>query len=428
MNHRRRTLAGLTMLAVMLLLAAATGTALAAPPSNDDFYRAPVPLPSHRNGDLIKSEAAGLFGGTPIAALAAPATATRIMYQSADTFGVPIATTGIVLNPTIPWTGPGRRPLVSYAVGTHGAGDACAPSRLLTEGITFDGSGMPFVESQILDIHGLLARGMAVVVTDYQGLGTSAGHTYLQPLPEAHAVLDAARAALRLGVVPPDAPIGIWGYSQGGGAAGGAAEQAHSYAPELNLKGTVVGAPPVNVASTLRNVDGKALSGVIGFFLNGLFVSHPEFTPRITAMLNPAGIDFLHATAQQCDASLALWASCSTRDFTTNGQSIIDRLEADPDIRSVLDGYVLGGSTPANPVLIVQNTNDDVVVPAQTRELAATWCSHGATVDYPSVIDTPPLLPQAGLVGHAWGILGTNVAVQWLADRFDGIAAPSTCA
>ncbi len=102
---------------------------------------------------------------------------------------------------------------MSFAVGTHGAGDACAPSRALVEGVTVDGSGAPWIEANITDISELLARGIAVVVTDYQGLGTEAVHSYRQPAPEAHAVLDAARAAVEMGVVAPTAPVGVWGYS-----------------------------------------------------------------------------------------------------------------------------------------------------------------------------------------------------------------------
>ncbi|MFF7944702.1 lipase family protein [Nocardia gamkensis] len=67
----------------------------------------------------------------------------------------------------------------------------------------------PSFELQIPEIAVLLIRGIAVVVTDYQGMGTDAVHTHLQPVPEAHAVLDAARAAVRMGIVEPTAPVGV---------------------------------------------------------------------------------------------------------------------------------------------------------------------------------------------------------------------------
>jgi hypothetical protein len=431
--HFRRTgLVGLAAALALVPMAVAVGPATAEPPAapaaEGDFYHVPADLPGS-NGAVIKSEPAALLAGSPLAALATPATATRIMYQSADTNGAPIATTGIVLNPTTPWAGPGRRPLVSLAVGTHGAGDGCGPSRLLADAVTVDGSGVPMFELQIADIAALAARGIAVVVTDYQGLGTEAVHTYLQPVPEAHAVLDAARAAIRLGVVEPTAPVGVWGVSQGGQAAGGTAQLATSYAPDVNLVGTVVGAPAVSATATLHNADGKLLNGTIGFFLNGLMASHPELTEAITTTLNPAGMEFLRGTAQQCDFGIMLTRSFApTSDYTRNGQSITDNLMADPAIRPVLDNLDLRtGPTPDKPVLIMQNINDEAVDPTMTRQLADTWCSHDATIAYDNSMDTPPLLPQIGFLAHAATLRGFGQATQWLVDRFAGQSLPRGC-
>jgi hypothetical protein len=41
----------------------------------------------------------------------------------------------------------------------------------------------------------MVARGFAIVMTDYQGLGTPGLHTYVARVPQADAMLDAARAA-----------------------------------------------------------------------------------------------------------------------------------------------------------------------------------------------------------------------------------------
>ena len=66
----------------------------------------------------------------------------------------------------------------------------------------------------------MVARGFAVVVTDYDGLGTPGMHTYVNRLAEAHAVLDAARAAKQLPgtSLEPNGPVALWGYSLGGGS------------------------------------------------------------------------------------------------------------------------------------------------------------------------------------------------------------------
>ncbi|WP_329406920.1 lipase family protein [Nocardia vinacea] len=263
----------------------------------------------------------------------------------------------------------------------------------------------------------LLARGIAVVVTDYQGLGTPGAHTYLQPLPEAHAALDAARATIRLGLIAPQAPIGIWGYSQGGGAAAAAAEQAHDYAPDLNVRASVVGAPPADPAAVMRNVDGKAFSGIIGYFVNGLLAGYPQLAPAIAATLNAEGLDFIHRTADQCTFGTIMAESFRpTNGYTRSGQTIIDALEAHPGIRAVLDSFVLGKTAPSAPVLLIQNTNDDVVPAGQTLAMVDAWRRGGVNITEAN-IDSPQLLPQVGIFGHAAGVPASPTASAWLYDQ-----------
>ena len=170
-------------------------------------------------GALIRTEPTAFYLD-PVRLVQVPAHATRIMYASQDAQGRPIAVTGTVLTPTAPWTGGGERPVISYAVGTQGAADRCAPSRTLSTGVQYEGVG----------ITSLLSRGHAVVVTDYEGLGTPGTHTYMVREAQAHAVLDAVRAAAQVSGsgVTATAPVALAGYSQGGGASAAAAELALS--------------------------------------------------------------------------------------------------------------------------------------------------------------------------------------------------------
>src|SRR6266498_3548739 len=89
-------------------------------------------------------------------------------------------------SPTAPF--PGTRPLVAYAPGTQGWGDQCAPSKSIAGGV-FD---------ELFAVDNLLAKGWAVVVTDYPGLGTPGPHLYNVGIAEGYAVLDSLRAAARL--------------------------------------------------------------------------------------------------------------------------------------------------------------------------------------------------------------------------------------
>ncbi|PRC52436.1 triacylglycerol lipase, partial [Mycobacterium sp. ITM-2017-0098] len=83
------------------------------------------------------------------------------MYRSTNARGNPIAVTGTFIAPTDPWTGPGPRPLVSFAVGTNGQGDQCAPSRLLNEYLYQERVLDLFLEYELLIIQRMVKRGWA---------------------------------------------------------------------------------------------------------------------------------------------------------------------------------------------------------------------------------------------------------------------------
>lgn len=411
--------AGLTATAIVIT---ATTPALAEPDPTgaDRFYTPPAPLPTGRPGDIIRAE--------PVVA-AGPARATRIMYRSTDTHGAPIAVTGTLLQPPAPWPGPGPRPLVSFAEGTQGQGDQCAPSKTLTQPIGYRpvsdiplGYEVPFIDA-------LLAQGYAVVVTDYQGLGTPGTHTYAQPLPEAHAVIDAARAAQRLPHtdIPAHGPVAFYGYSQGGQAVAAAAEQASTYAPDLDVVGTFSGAPPVDMYQQLRFVDNTLAAGAIGYYVNGLTNSYPQAAEMINSAMNAEGKAMLAAVAHQCLAETALdFGLRPSNRYTASGRSIADTLDTNPITRNILRRHTLGRHPPSAPVLLSTGGNDDIVDPAGVRRLARDWCTRGATVQL-AESPLPTVAPGAG-IGH---ILNYPVALApglpWLRDRFARRPAPNNC-
>ena len=89
------------------------------------FYEPPSPLPDGRPGDVIRAE--------PVEAYVVPGVrlrvrAWRVLYRSTSAVGEPTAVSGTVLIPRTPLEGGrGPRPLIGYAIGTHGIGDAAAP-------------------------------------------------------------------------------------------------------------------------------------------------------------------------------------------------------------------------------------------------------------------------------------------------------------
>ncbi|MWB99390.1 lipase family protein [Agromyces seonyuensis] len=416
------------------LTALVAGLAVAAPAqAAGSFYDPPADLPG-ANGALVKTAPMKLAVQVKTGASTAPlpATATQIMYESTDADGNAVAVTGTYLEPSGSWREGGPRPLVSFAAGTQGQGDGCAPSQTLQQGLVFDSESIA-IGYEIPQIYAFLARGIAVVVTDYIGLGMSDRvHSYVVRLDSGHAVLDAARAAKQVpGASVTDAsPIGLYGYSQGGGATASAAELAPTYAPELSLKAAHAGAPPADLMEVMKSADGTAIMGVIGFALNGLSQYEPEMQAALAAEITPQGQATLASLSTQCIGDLILRSGTAftrTSSWTTSGQSLHDLAQRVPAAKAAVDAQKIGRLTPAIPVQIVTGTKDDIVAHGQARQLAVDWCRAGVDVDY------DPVIQLASSGGTALNHLGPAItrgafSRAWLVDRMLGRPWIDDCA
>ncbi|MEU5339426.1 lipase family protein [Streptomyces sp. NPDC020766] len=391
------------------------------------FYNPPTSLPA-ANGTLIRSEPLPLALSLPGLDGPLPGRATRLMYKSTDSNGQPVAVTGAYIEPTAAWQGDGPRPLVAVAPGTMGQGDQCAASMGLEHPLTLNGQTVS-VGYEDLSIYRLLATGAAVVVTDYAGLGaTDRLHTYVNRVDEGHAVLDAVRAARSVGgaSVTAASRVGLFGYSQGGGATAAAAELRSSYAPDITLAGTYAGAPPADLTSVTRAIDGSELAGALGWSLNGFLQSDPSLKPIAEAHLNAVGEAALADLSTMCvgDALLGYGYAKST-EWTTDGRSVSDIIAATPALRSFLDSQRIGTLKPSGPVRLATGVSDNLVPHAQARRLASDWCRKGADVTYKAVV-----LPNVGsaLLNHFAPLLtDQGDAVTWLTDRLSGKQAVSNC-
>lgn len=392
----------------------------------EEFYTPPDPLPPGRPGDLIRAEPARLVLEPSGQLGAIVATATRIMYRSTDSRGKPMAVTGMYFEPDNPWPGNGPRPLLSYAPGTQGQGDQCAPSRMFSQGIHWSPWLDFMVNYEETFVATMVARGFAIVMTDYEGLGTPAVHTYVNRLSEGQAVLDAARAAQRLPgtSLDPHGPVAFWGYSQGGGATASAAELASAYAPELKIVGTFSGAPPANLFEMVDYLDGNALIGAAGYLINGMIYAYPEWAAAIRDRLTPRGEDLLAKTSHQCVAETGLkflfrhLRSYFTEDF--------QQLVQEEPYRTLFDIQRIGRLKPNAPVLIVNNRHDPLVPWRQANQLGRDWCAQGADIQF-WTNEQPPFLNKTS-TNHAltqW-VEGER-GMQWIADRFNGLPTTPNC-
>ncbi|MFE1955347.1 lipase family protein [Streptomyces sp. NPDC059524] len=409
--------------------AAATGTAgeVSRGVPIPAFYDPPAELPA-ADGAVIRTEPLPLALSLPTLHGPLPGTATRLMYKTTDASGKPAAVTGAYIEPTAPWRGTGPRPLVALAPGTMGQGDQCAASMGLEHPLRLNGQTVS-VGYEDLAIYRLLAKGVAVVVTDYIGLGaTDRLHTYVNRLDEAHAVLDAVRAArsLKQASVTADSPVGLFGYSQGGGATAAAAELQPSYAPDVRLAGTYAGAPPADLTETTKAIDGTDLVGALGWSLNGFLQSDPELRPIAEAHLGAKGAAALKDLSTMCvgDAIFS-YSSQRSSSWTNDGKSLAQIIEAEPRLQAFLAEQRIGRLRPASPVRVATGVSDDLVPHGQARQLAVDWCGRGAQVTY-----KPVVLPDVGraLINHFAPLLtDQGPAVDWLTDRLAGKPAATNC-
>lgn len=392
------------------------------------FYDPPTTLPA-ANGAIVRSEPLPLALSLPGLNGPLPGTATRLMYKSTDSNGEPVAVTGAYIEPSAAWKGGGPRPVVAVAPGTMGQGDQCAASLGLQHPITLNGETVS-IGYEDLSIYRLLAAGTAVVVTDYVGLGaTDRLHTYVNRLDGGHALLDAVRAARNLtgASVTTASPVGLFGYSQGGGASASAAELQPSYAPDITLAGTYSGAPPANLTEVIKGIDGSALAGALGWSLNGFLQSDPELKAFADAHINAAGKAALSDLSTMCVGdSIFGYAFKKSSSWTTDGKSISAIVADTPALQKVLDDQRIGKLKPTSPVRVATGIQDDIVPHAQARQLAVDWCRKGADVTYDAVI-----LPNLGdglLTNHLVPLLtDQGDAISWLTDRLSGKRATSNC-
>lgn len=391
-----------------------------------EFYTPPDPLPPGQPGDLIRSEPSRLVLEPSGQLGAIMATGTRVMYRSTDARGNPDAVTGTYFEPYNDWPGQGPRPLVVYGPGTQGQGDQCAPSRQFNQGIHWS----PYLDIAFnyeeLFVATMVARGFAIVMTDYEGLGTPGVHTYVSRLSQGQAMLDAARAARRLPdtSLTPGGPVVFWGYSQGGGAAASAAELASSYAPDVNVVGTFAGAPPADLKEAFPYADGSVLVGAIGYVLNSAIAAYPEHEAEIRATLTPRGEDLLYKVKEQCVAETI--AKFMFRHLQPYFNAPLGELITREPFTSLFDEQRIGRLKPNAPVLINNNRYDPLVPWTGANQLGRDWCALGADVEF-RTNEQPPFFNKL-VINHALPMLvDGEPALQWIADRFNGLPTSPNC-
>lgn len=340
--------------------------------------------------------------GRPVARTVLPADqwlpgsadAYRQSYTSTAVDGSITTVTGAMFVPS------GHRPLggwpvISWAHGTVGIADGCAPST------------QPRSARDVAYLSALLAHGYAVVATDYVGLGTPGIHPYLDGRTEAYATIDMVRAAVRA-----DHRLSRrWlasGQSQGAQAALFVAALATKYAPELDYRGAIATAPATQSRMTITDTGAllpdRPANPFLALVLGGLAVSHPG---AIDAgdYLTAAGMQVYRSVLDtDCfGATAARMAGHPNRDFYD-----IDAAELDALIR-ILDANDVPITKYSRAVFLAQGTTDTIVYPPATAETARQLAAAGAPLTFRTYDDTD----HNGLLAAALPDL-----LAFIADRF----------
>ncbi len=376
--------------------APATTAAAGSAPAGDAFYSPPDPLPAGQPGDVIRSRP---FAGP------AGAQGWEVLYLSTTVDGQPVAVSGVVIAPGAGASPApaGGRTVLSWAHGTTGLGDSCAPSKQYASGDA----------GEVLLAQLAIARGFVYAATDYQGLGPPGDHPYVVGLSEGRNVLDAARAAERLagtGATETSSVL-VWGHSQGGGAALFAAELAPAYAPDLHVAGAVAGAPAAEFATVAAANDGGPYAGfnLMGFV--GFHAAYP--TLSYGAILNDAGKTAVATIADECSNEII---------GAYAGRHLTDFVIADPATTpGWSDAYAANepGHTPTSvPIFLYQGEADQIIPVSVSQTLLQDYCAIGVTVSrktYPGA-DHTSVIPAA-----------VADILAFANDRLAGKPAPSSC-
>jgi predicted esterase len=343
--------------------------ALKAPPG-DAFYTASAKqIKAGKPGSVIWSREVKKTANGRVALPSASKT-ILVLYRSLDPKGNPIAVSGTIDLPK------GKAPkggfkVISWAHGTTGAADICAPSRNAA-GNPADG----YIAYATASYDGWLKDGHPVLRTDYEGLGTLGPHRYLVGASEGRGVVDIVLAARELyPALSKDYLIG--GHSQGGHGGLFAGSLAPKLAPKLNLKGVFVYAPASHLWEQGQAIGslGAGFEGLSGVAIMIMYSAARE-----------AGVDPSTLVTDEIAAKLGLIEEVCSAELAQALGTVQPKDILRPGVTTASIDAALKAMNPnvkiKAPVLILQGLGDNTVFPAFTEALVNELKKSGDKVTY----------------------------------------------
>ncbi|KRF21079.1 triacylglycerol lipase [Nocardioides sp. Soil797] len=393
------------------------------PPRQDPFYRysGKKPLRKIAPGAVLKTRHTKLH----FASLPLPVRAEQLLYRTTDQLGRPTTTVTTILHPGK--TADTKR-LVSYQSFYDSLTPDCEPSYVLAGGLD---RGL-IASAEVPIMGALLAQGYTVVTSDFEGQkpAFASGKQY------GRATLDGIRAALSSKAVdlPKTTRVAMMGYSGGGIATEWATELAPRYAPDVNkrLVGSALGGLLVHPAHNLGYVEGSALwAGVMPMAMIGMARGN---NVDLTPYLSEKGRQVFAKQQEACFFTDVYGQYPGLKFAQLVKPQYADPTKIAPYVRLANQQIMGRTGTPTVPLFVRQATNgilegtrnggpgvgsgDGVMIAGDVRTLARQFCANGVKVDHREY----PLLSHVPA-----GVKFTLDAMPWLAQRFAGKAASSTC-
>ncbi|WP_256993547.1 lipase family protein [Rhodococcus sp. 06-418-5] len=404
MTTTRRWFAALLLLpllsgcAVVVPVAGQVQGVLAAALRGSDPQPMVIADPGTGSGSIVSAET---MPNLPIQVRLSGVNAARVVYRSVQPGVGEREVSGTVFTPS--GEAPeGGWPVISYAHGTTGIEQECAPSRSAS-----------LLGASAL-VQGYTTAGFAVAITDYEGLGHPGNHAYLDNITAGYDVIDAVRA---LRTVFPDVGTqwAAFGGSQGGGAAWAANELADSYAPELDLVGAVALAPGANMVGLVDKAIAGTLTDDQGPLLQWVLESLARRDPALNLddyRSGDAAQDWAALTGCTPDKAGAREDAVNRlgdKDFAPKSDAAADAL------RRALGAMAVPQRPASAPMLVAYGDADTYIDAAWTDAALEQACGYGDVI----TIDR-----QAGR-GH--GDVNGDAVNQWIGDRFAGVPAQNDC-
>jgi len=393
-----RTIGAVAAIAMAILGMQLSSRVHAGSPVVDGFYDYADVLPD-QPGVLLRAE--------PLdRAVPATAQAWRILYTSTRADGRIALASGLVVTPR---DGTRPFPVITWAHGTTGAAQQCAPT--LAED--------PFDAGAMYVLPAIVEQGWALVSADYFGLGPDGVHPYLIGVESANAVLEARRAASQLADAHLGAESVLWGHSQGGGAALWAAARAGEYAPELGITHAAALAPAAMLPELLANLPHGTGGSVFGAFA---FQAYADAYADVTwnEYIRPGAEPILRAIASRCLAEPGVLVSV-LEALSLHFDPELFRVDPTTGAFAARLEENVPPAAPGVQILLAQGGVDPLIAPETQRHYVAETCAAGGAIEYREY----PGLDHLGLVEPESGLIPE--LLDWTATIFAGAGPISSC-